>query len=135
MDSPQPADQAFPSSTTPLEDLQRSYRSLRAMLIWVMLILLIVIGSFCLYLLREVVFVRRQVKELTQVVASYDKNSKPVMQDFLGKLQVFARSNPDFTPILTKYYNPTNPPVATSATNLIQEDDRPARMPPSIPSR
>jgi hypothetical protein len=121
----------------PLEELQRSYRSLRAMFHVVLFILLILTASLALYLLREVSFVRGQVRELTQFVSNYDKNSKPAMQDFLNKLQAFARTNPDFSPILTKFYNPTNPAVAISSTNVFQGDDSvsPARMPPAMPPK
>lgn len=133
MDLPErPSDSAPPST---VEELQQAYRSLRMLLNGVLVILLILTGSFALYLLREVSFLRGQMREYSQFVANYDRNSKPVMQDFLNKLQAFAKANPDFAAILAKYYNPTNAPTASTNTLSGQQGASPVRMPPALPPR
>jgi hypothetical protein len=137
MDFPERSPVGEVSSNVSFDELQRSFQSLRRMFHVLLVILLVLTGSFSLYLLREVIFVRRQVRELSQFVTNYDKNSKPVMQDFLTKLQAFAKINPDFAPILAKYYNPTNPIGSIASTNLLQAGEGPSslRMPPTVPTK
>ncbi|MBI2950242.1 MAG: hypothetical protein HYY23_21630 [Verrucomicrobia bacterium] len=91
-----------------LDPWQESYRSLRSLLLIVIIGVLILTGSVFVFLLREVSATRHQVKELTQYVAAYEKNSVPVMRQFRDKLIEFVKANPDFAPILSKYVNPTN---------------------------
>ncbi|MBM3839987.1 MAG: hypothetical protein FJ398_18860 [Verrucomicrobia bacterium] len=102
-----PGPRSAPAGTF-LDPWQESYRSLRSLVLIVIISLLILTGSVFVFLLREVSATRQQVKELTQYVAAYEKNSVPVMRQFRDKLIEFARSNPDFAPILSKYVNPTN---------------------------
>jgi hypothetical protein len=103
---------------------QASYRSLRSVLLMVSFSLLIVTGSVFVFLLREVSATRQQVKELTQHVAAYEKNSVPVMRQFRDRLIEFAKANPDFAPILSKYVNPTNYANAAPGAN-----SAPVRLP------
>lgn len=38
-----------------------------------------------------------------KIIADFQKNNEPKIQAFIGNLQTFAKSNPDFAPILAKY--------------------------------
>ena len=98
--------------------------------------MLILTGSTFVFLLREVSATRSQVSELTQYVAAYEKNSVPVMRQFRDKLIDFAKSNPDFTPILSKYVNPTNYAAASQASGVLPATGQapPVRV-PVVPSR
>lgn len=118
-----------------LEQLHESYRSLRALLLIALVCLLILTGSLFVFLLREVSATRQQVKELTQYVASYEKNSVPVMRQFRDKLIEFAKSNQDFAPILSKYVNPTNYTRLSPAPGPAQSPQSvaPARAPVAPP--
>ncbi len=50
--------------------------------------------------------IRQKNLEVTlgrKIVTDYQVNKEPKIKDFLSSLQTFARSNPDFNPILQKY--------------------------------
>ena len=119
-----------------LEQLLGAYRSLRSLFLAAIGCMLILTGSVFLFLLREVSATRSQVSELTQYVAAYEKNSVPVMRQFRDKLIEFAKSNPDFAPILSKYVNPTNYPAASQSSGVLpaSEQTPPVRV-PVVPTR
>jgi hypothetical protein len=100
-----------------LENLQESYRSLRNSFHVTLVLLLILTGSLFVSYLREVSIARKQINDLTQAVADYERNAVPLVEDFRTKLFNFTRTHPDFTPIYNKYFGTTNTGgVATSRT-------------------
>lgn len=112
-----------------VEDL---YWSQVGMQFWfhVLLVLMIIfVGSISVFLLREVTSSRRQIRELTQFVQNYEKNSLPVMLEFRTKLYEFAKRNPDFMTIFSRYFNLTNA-AAASPTSL---NTNVPRLAPDLP--
>jgi hypothetical protein len=97
----------------------------------VLIALLITTGSWFVFLLREVSLARRQVRELAEIVAGYDKNDLPVLREFRTKMIDFAKANPDFVPILSKYIHPTK----YSASAQTSPSAPPARVIPVIPDK
>ena len=91
-----------------LESLQRAYQSLRTLLDILTVALVILSGSLNIFLLRQVSMVRNEIEERSKFIAEYERNNVPIMNDFVLKLQSFAKMNPDFAPILAKYWRPTN---------------------------
>jgi len=93
--------------------------TLRHLLLSTLVLVIIVSGTFNVYLLRQV---RNMQKDLdlirlnaNQVVGAYNAEF-PQMQEFVRRLTEFGRTNPDFVPILAKYGQaPTNAPVSTPA--------------------
>jgi hypothetical protein len=119
-----------------LETLAQAHQSLRTTLHLVMVMLVILTGSLFVFFLRELSLARRQIRDLTQVVAEYEKNAVPVMEDFRAKLQGFSRSHPDFVPIFTKYFGATNiaplgPAQGRAQPLTTNSASSPARMPAS----
>jgi hypothetical protein len=107
-----------------LGDLQAQYDALRHMLVSLMVLVVVMSGTFNIYLLRQW---RSTSKDLTairpqatQMVAEFQKVSGPVMQDFVRKITDYGRTHPDFAPVLAKYglkpITPTNPPSALPTT-------------------
>ena len=105
---PGPTQDTEPASAATIDQLQESYRSLRSLFLLATVSMLILTSSLFVFLLREVSAARRQVSQLTQYVAGYEKNSVPRMRQFRDKLVNYAKSDPDFVSILSKYVNPTN---------------------------
>jgi len=91
-----------------LESLQRAYQSLRTLLDILTVALVILSGSLNIFLLRQVSMVRNEIEERQKFIVDYERNNVPIMNDFVLKLQSFVRTNPDFAPILAKYWRPTN---------------------------
>ncbi len=114
MTSPENPTEPPHDSTVTVENLQQAYQSLLARFTLVLILLLILSGSLCVFLLRQATLVRRQVKELSQFVADYDRTSVPLMNEFRDKLQNYAKTDRNFNAVLIKYFGTNNPP-ATSA--------------------
>jgi hypothetical protein len=66
--------------------------------------LVILSGSLFVFFLRETSLARRQIAELSQVVAEYQKTAAPVMEEFRTKLLAYTKTHPDFGPIFSKYF-------------------------------
>lgn len=87
--------------------LQAQVEGLRHLIVSILILVVVVSGTFTVYLLRQW---RAVGKELTayrpqaaQMIADYQKVSVPVMTEFLKKITDFGRTHPDFMPILAKY--------------------------------
>jgi len=96
------------SQTGAVESLQQAYQSLRTLLHTVLVILLVLTWSVNIFLLKQLSLVRNEVAERQRFVTEYEKNTVPLMSEFLTRLQGFTKTNPDFTNILHKYWMPTN---------------------------
>lgn len=84
--------------------VQRELRGLRTLFHITLVALVVVSGSLSVVLLRQVISMRRQARDLNTILVSYQKNEEPVLEDFRKRLEEFARRNPDFRPILAKYF-------------------------------
>jgi hypothetical protein len=102
----------LPSQTAELESLQQAYQSLRTLIDTVLMILLVLTWSVNIFLLKQLSLVRNEVEERQRFIAEYEKNTVPLMSEFLTRLQGFTKTNPEFTNILYKYWMPTNAPAA-----------------------
>ncbi len=105
-------------------DLQAQLDSLRHLIISVLVLVIVVSGTFNLYLLRQVKYARMDLggvrQQATQMIAEYKRVNEPLMQDFLRKITEYGKTHPDFAPILTKYgvraTAITNAPPATATS-------------------
>jgi hypothetical protein len=88
-------------------DLQAQYDALRHLVVSVLILVIVISGTFNIYLLRQW---RSTSKDLAgirpqaaQMIADYQKVSGPMMTDFVKKITEYGRTHPDFAPILAKY--------------------------------
>ena len=116
-------DSKTPVPTEP-NDLQAQFDSLRHLIVSILILVVVISGTFNIYLLRQW---RSTSKDLAgirpqaaQIITEYQKASGPVMQEFVRKLTEYGRTNPDFVPILIKYglkpATPTNSLTAAPIT-------------------
>jgi hypothetical protein len=99
LESPIPAQPDTP-------DLQAQFDSLRQLVVSVLVLLIVISGTFTIYLLRQyrstnadLALVEPQVKaEMSQYT-----RAKAVMDEFVQKIGEYGRSHPDFAPVLSKY--------------------------------
>jgi hypothetical protein len=104
-----------------LNDLQAQYDALHHLVMSLLILVVVISGTFNIYLLRQW---RSTSKDLAgirpqavQMIAEFQKDSGPKMQDFVSKLGDFGRNHPDFLPVLAKYgLKPTTPTNASPAT-------------------
>ena len=111
-------------------DLQAQCDALRHLVVSVLILVIVISGTFNIYLLRQW---RTTSKDLAairpqaaQMIGEYQKVSGPLMTDFVKKITEYGRTHPDFAPILTKYNlkpagstgapptTPISPPAAAS---------------------
>ena len=95
----QPAANPNPSETS----LQSELRSLRSQFAALLIILLVFSGSLDVFILRQLMLIGRQSKELTAIVADYEQGRRPIMENFTDRLRDYAKGHRDFVPILTKH--------------------------------
>ena len=98
----------------PENDLQSQVDSLRHMLASVLVLIVIVAGTFDLFLLRLVKNTRTERDGMNAMVAEYNKTTAPAMNDFVKKLTDFGKTHADFNPILVKYGLVNRPGAAPS---------------------
>jgi|WetSurMetagenome_2_1015567.scaffolds.fasta_scaffold945763_1 hypothetical protein len=92
--------------------LRQEVQGLRLLFSVLLILLLIISGSVNIYLRRQVRMIRTQVSELGQFVGDYNKNNAPLMNDFVGRLREYSKTHQDFTPILSRYVQPTDTNIA-----------------------
>jgi hypothetical protein len=102
-----------PAAPSELSELRDQCDSLRQLVSSLMVLLVVVSGTFNLYLWRQVRFVRADLAgvrpQISQMLAEYNRVNAPVINDFVRKLADFGRVHSDFAPILAKYgLKPTN---------------------------
>jgi hypothetical protein len=108
-ETPAPAPQAAPTATA-APDVAQSLQRVSTLMHAVILLLIVFTASVNVFMLRQVILVRQEIQERKRFLADYDRNVAPVMSELVSKLETFASTNPDFKPILAKYWKPTNAP-------------------------
>jgi hypothetical protein len=110
-----------PENISPVEtenpDLKSQVESLRQLVSSLLVLMIIVTGTFCLFLLHQSKNARRDVNlikpQVAQMVNEYNTTMAPGLSNFVGSLIQFSQTNPDFVPILAKY-GLTNAPAQTT---------------------
>src|SRR2546421_11860003 len=89
-----------------LEELREECAALRHLVISALVLLLVVSGTFNLYLWRQVRYAHKDLEAVrpgaTQIIADYRKASGP-MDNFVRQMAEYGRTHPDFAPIMVKY--------------------------------
>jgi hypothetical protein len=100
-----------------VNDLQAEFDALRHLVVSILILLIVVSGTFSIYLLRQW---RTTSKELAvmrpqfaQMIGVYQKDEAPWMGEIFKKFTEYGRTHPDFVPILAKYN--IKPAAATGA--------------------
>lgn len=99
-------------ATIETEELDRDIATLRGVVFWVIVGLLLLSLAVNLFLWRQVRNVRAEMIAEQRQVDDYAK-ADPAVRDLMRRLHAFAASHPDFQPIMAKYGPPqTNAPAA-----------------------
>lgn len=65
--------------------------------------LLLMCAGLGVFMLHQARVLKVQVAQGEQRLAAFNGNFTPTAKRFVAELQVFARNNPDFLPVLAKY--------------------------------
>ena len=103
---------------TPNEDVQEQVDSLRQTVFGLLVVCVIISGTFLIFLARQYRLVSNDLKAISPqanaLIAEHTKQTGPAMQQFVTKLIDFSKTHPDFAPVLTKY-GVSNPPAAPTS--------------------
>jgi hypothetical protein len=113
-----------------LEALADAHERLRMAFHVTLGLLVILTFSLFVFFLRETSLARRQIAEMAQFVAQYEKGEGRAINDFRIKLQGFAKTHPDFVPVYNKYFGSNTPAGGPNSAQPVGEPPS-ARMPPS----
>ena len=104
----------LPSET--LAPTRAQWESQRALLHSLTISVLILTGTFFIYLYRQVVAVRKSNAELSRYVANYrGSDTAQAIEKVQIILDDYRKQNPAFSPIYVKYFGSNSPPVPLSA--------------------
>jgi hypothetical protein len=106
-------------------DLARRLETTQRQLSNLTIVLLVVSGTFAIFLLQQVRYSRadvatlanqsQQLEQAQQMIAAYNEKSVPAMRQFVQQLGEYSKTHPDVLPILAKYGLVTRTPNPAGA--------------------
>ncbi len=93
-----------------IEALEADNRALRFQFVVVLVTLIVFCASLNVFLFRQTSGVRKQTSEAAKFVATYSTNTAPQLGIFVGRLQDYAKRDPEFRKVLERYINPNDAP-------------------------
>jgi len=102
-----------------VSELREQVESLRHLIGSILILLVVVSGTFNIFLLRQWKTSKTQLAfqkpQVANMVALYQKNEQPAIENFIKKMVDYGQTHPDFVPILNKYQIKAGPPPSTSS--------------------
>jgi hypothetical protein len=110
-------------------DLQAQFDALRHLVTSTLILVIVVSGTFNIYLLRQWRTVSKELAQIrpqaAQIITDYQK-SGPMMDDFVNRITEYGRTHADFAPIMAKY---NLRPAGTASAPPATQASSPATMP------
>ena len=103
------------------ESLEQQVASLQRQVSWLLIVLMLVSGTLCVFLWRQARIARKDLTAFqvpaSQIIAAFQRD-KPMMDAFVAKVAEYGRTHSDFAPIMEKFkiQSATNPPAGAAAT-------------------
>jgi hypothetical protein len=96
-----------PDFDTDTRNLHEQYEILRKFFLAALVAMLILSGSLAVFLIRQVSFVQRDLEgvrpQVDRLATNFRQVEEPQIDEFINSLVNYARTHPDFNPILAKY--------------------------------
>ena len=90
-----------------MQEMQARYLWLRKQIVTILVLLIIISGTLNIYLLRQSRYASNDLKmirsQAARIIPRYTKVRGPAMDNMVSKLTDYAKTHPDFAPILAKY--------------------------------
>lgn len=124
-------DSDIPPSTPSVSEAQ--WRSLRTLVHFLSIAVLVLTVTFAVFLFRQIVLVRKNVVEMVTFLRRYEESDFPEMiERTRQRLDDYRQKDPGFNPIYIKYFG-TNPPVRPLSSAL--KNPRPSTNRAGAPER
>lgn len=124
-------------STTPVEtqDPAQAFDMLQRQFQTLLLILIVLVAVLDCYMWRQWQLLKNEATgiepQVMQMTAEFQRVTVPLVRNFLGQLNEYAKTHPDFQPIMTKYNIQPIPSNAAPATAQPAKAAPPAAKPPA----
>ena len=103
----------LPTTTSPTLE---QWKNQRLLLHSLTISVLILTGTFFIYLYRQVVSIRKSTAEMARFINQYQKSEAAEAVDRVQRLlDEYRKQNPDFNPIYVKYFGSNSPPATLSS--------------------
>ena len=101
------------------DGLQDQVDALRHLVVSLLILVVVVSGTFSIYILRQLKDAHRDIErirpQVAQMTANYQRAEAPMMQTLMNKFAEYGATHPDYVPILAKYgIKPAAAPAASS---------------------
>lgn len=122
-----------PVSTPGLDTpgLREQIESLRHLVGSILILLVVVSGTLTIFLLREMKTISGQLDAFrpgaTNMIAIYQKQQGPAMDDFINKLRQYGQTHKDFDPILLKWNLKGGVPTGAPPASVPQPANSPLK--------
>ena len=105
-----------PLQTAPTLD---QWKSQRLLLHCLSLSVLILTGTFFVYLYRQVVAIRKSTADMVGYINQFEKSeTAEAIHRVQRQLDAYRKENPAFNPIYVKYFGTSSPPAATLSSKV-----------------
>ena len=89
-----------------LRSLREAVAALRRLVVVALAGLTVMAWGLGIFAWRQMTFAHRQLEENRLAISEFERKVQPLYADLLNKLQAYTAANPDFKPILNRYYRP-----------------------------
>lgn len=105
-----------PDSQTEFRPTLEQWKSQRTLLHCLALSVLILTGTFFVYLYRQVVSIRKNTAEMVRFMNQYERSEAAIIIDRVQEqLDAYRKQNPEFNPIYVKYFGTNSPTPSLSS--------------------
>ncbi|MGZ8919730.1 MAG: hypothetical protein ACXW3L_01975 [Limisphaerales bacterium] len=95
------------------------WRNQRLLLHCLSLSVLILTGTFFVYLYRQVVAIRKSTAEMVGFINQFEKSeAAEAIHRVQRQLDAYRKENPAFNPIYVKYFGTSSPPASTLSSKV-----------------
>jgi hypothetical protein len=91
------------SSEPTAKQLQEQVDSLRHIVVSLLVLTIVISGTFTLFLLRQSKYARVEANNLRSAINEYNNTNFPVIRDFRDRLAEYSKSHRDFASVAQKY--------------------------------
>ena len=116
-----------PSPAEPTPTIQQ-WRTQRTLLHSIAISVLILTGTFFVFLFRQVDTVRKNTREMVGFINQYERSeTAEVIYRVQRELDSYRKQNPAFNPIYVKYFGTNSPPPPTLSSKVTATNNAPGR--------
>jgi hypothetical protein len=121
MNDPEIKEATAPEQPAAPESLDQQVASLQRQVSWLLIVLMLVSGTLCVFLWRQARIARKDLQSFKlpagQIIQAFQRD-KSAMDAFVAKVAEYGKTHSDFAPIMEKYkiQVATNPAPGAVAT-------------------